>query len=263
MHGSAREAKLQALLSDHSEVREQVGELTKTYESILAEDARGTRLAHMVSATRLTQRLDVAFDETRLLDSNLTDATLVLLAHFLNRKYRTSRYHSGGSLHNSLSPKAKLLDKFSLRGVQYSTAGSRMRNSHVFFRLPPQVDASESLAHPEPGQITDIFLHSQFGTPEARGETRSHKPSIYLCIRPYVPLRSESSDLSDVDKSYRQFGFAGGFLSERALGAPIVADYSSIISHVAVTPMKIRGCEVLHVLPMDRVSSISQVEGNI
>ena len=260
MHGSAREAKLQALLSDHSEVREQVGELTKTYESILAEDVRGTRLAHMVGATWLTQRLDVAFDETRLLDSNLTDATLVLLAQFLNRKYRTSRYHTGVSLRNILSPKAKLLDKFSLRGVQYSTAGSRTRNSHVFFRHPPQVDASESLAHPEPGQITDIFLHSQFGTPEARGETRSHKPSIYLCIRPYVLLRS---DLSDVDKSYRQFGFAGGFLSERALGAPIVVDYSSIISHVAVTPMKIRGCEILHVLPMDRVSSISQREGNI
>ena len=260
MHGSAREAKLQALLSDHSEVREQVGELTKTYESILAEDVRGTRLAHMVGATWLTQWLDVAFDETRLLDSNLTDATLVLLAHFLNRKYRTSRYRSGSSLRNILSTKAKLLDKFSLRGVQYSTAGSRTRNSHVFFRLPPQVDASESLAHPEPGQITDIFLHSQFGTPEARGETRSHKPSIYLCIRPYVPLRS---DLSDVDKSYRQFGFAGGFLSERVLGAPMVVDYSSIISHIAVTPMKIRGCEILHVLPMDRVSSISQREGNI
>jgi hypothetical protein len=259
MHGSARAAKLQALLSDHSEVREQVGELTKTYENILAEDARGTRLAHMVGATRLTQRMDVAFDETRLLDSNLTDATLVLLAHFLNRKYRTSRYHTGGSLGSILSPKAKLLDKFSLRGVQYSTAGSRTRNSHVFFR-PPQVDESEPLAHPEPGQITDIFLYSQFGTPEARGERRSHKPSIYLCIRPYVPLRSE---LSDVDKSYRQFGFAGGFLSERALGAPIVVDYSSIISHVAVTPMKIRGCEVLHVLPMDRVSYISPIEGNI
>jgi hypothetical protein len=43
-------------------------------------------------------------------------------------------------------------------------------------------------------------------------------------------------------------------LSERALGAPIVVDYSSIISHVAATQMEIRGCEVLHILPMDRVS---------
>jgi hypothetical protein len=32
MHGSAREAKLQALLSDHSEVREQAGELDLTAE---------------------------------------------------------------------------------------------------------------------------------------------------------------------------------------------------------------------------------------
>ena len=38
MHSSAREAKLQALLSDHSEVHERVAELAKTYKAILAED---------------------------------------------------------------------------------------------------------------------------------------------------------------------------------------------------------------------------------
>ena len=31
MHGAAREAKLQALISDHSEGRERVGELTRTF----------------------------------------------------------------------------------------------------------------------------------------------------------------------------------------------------------------------------------------
>ena len=97
---------------------------------------------------------------------------------------------------------------------------------------------------------TDIFLHSQVSTIEAWEEERqSHHLSIYLCIQPYVPLWLE---LSNVNDSYRKFGFAGGFLSEWALGAPIVVDYSSIISHVAVTPVEIRGCEGLHVLPMDR-----------
>ena len=114
MHSSAREARLQALLSDHSEVREHVSELAKTYESILAEDPRGTHLAHMVGAMQLTQRQDIAFDETRLHDSNLTNAMLDLLVHFLNRKYRTPRYHTSGSLGSILSPRAKLLDKFSL-----------------------------------------------------------------------------------------------------------------------------------------------------
>lgn len=253
MHSSGREAKLQALLSDHSEVRERVGELAKTYENILAEDVRGTRLAHMVGTT---QRLDIAFDETRLRDSNLTDAMLVLLAYFLNRKRRETIYHTSGSLGKILSPRAKVLEKFSLRGVQYSTAGSRTRNSHVHFRLP-QMDASESLAHPEAAQITDIFLHSQVSALEAReDERRSRHPHIYLCIRPYLPLRPE---LRDIDESYRKFGFAGGYLSERALGAPIVVDHSSIISHVAVTPMEIREYEVLHVLPMDRVSFHSAI----
>ena len=188
MHSSVREAKLQALLSDHSEVRERVGELMKTYENILTEDVRGTRLAHMVGATK---QLDIAFDETRLRDSNLTDAMLALLAHFLNRKHRTNIYHTSGSLSGMLSPRAKVLDKFSLRGVQYSTAGSRTRNSRVLFRLP-QIDVPESLAQPEgsePGQITDIFLHSQASAPGTREDGRQTRhPSIYLCIRPYVPL---------------------------------------------------------------------------
>ncbi len=121
--------------------------------------------------------------------------------------------------------------------------GSRTPNSHILFRLP-QKDASESLAHPEPGQITDIFLHSQVSAP-----VPDHL-SIYLCIRPYVPLHLEPSD---VNKSYRQFGFAGGFLSEQALGMPIVVDHSSVISHIAVTPLEVWGYKVLHVLPMDKV----------
>ena len=205
----------------------------------------------MVGVTQLTKRLDIAFDETCLHDSNLTNATLVLLAHFLNRKYKMPIYHTSSSLGVILSPRAKLLDKFSLRGVQYSTAGSRMHNSHDFFRLP-QIGAPESLAHPEPGQITNIFLYSQVRTPGAREEERwSHHTTIYLCIQPYMPLQSE---LSNVNDSYRKFSFSGGFLSEQALGEPIVIDYSSIISHVAVTPVEIWGCEVLHVLLMDRVS---------
>ena len=188
MHSSAREAKLQALLSDHSEVRERVSELMKTYGTILAEDGRGTRLAHLVGATQLTHQLDIAFDGTRLRDSNLTDAMLVLLAQFLNRKHGTTIYHTNGSLGNILSPRAKILDKFSLRGVQYSTAGSRTRNSRVLFRLP-QIDASESLARLEPGQITDIFFHCQASAPGAwEDERQSCHPSIYLCIQPYVPL---------------------------------------------------------------------------
>ncbi|KAH9019649.1 hypothetical protein EDB85DRAFT_1872998, partial [Lactarius pseudohatsudake] len=148
----------------------------------------------------------------------------------------------------SVSPRAKLLDKFSLRGVQYSTASCQTRNSHILFK-PPKPDSSEPLTHPEIGQIIHIFLHPQINTPSAQGDDEC--PSIYLCIQPYDPLQSE---LNDVDRSYRRFGFAGGFLSTQKLGPPIIVDQSNIISHAAVTLLEIRGCKVLHVLPMDRVS---------
>lgn len=248
MRNSRREANLRALLSDNGEVRESVAELAKTYEAFLAEDSRGTRLAHMVDTT---QRLDFAFDETHLRESSLPDAEHILLSQFLNQKHRTTIYSIGCPPSRMVSPKAKFLDKFSLRGVQYSTASCRTRNSHVFFR--PWQDSPESSVRP--GQITHIFLHSQAdGLRTEEDEGRCHHRFVYLCIQPYAPLHSE---LGDADKSYRRFGFAGGFLSGRDLGPPIIVDHSSIISHVAVTPREIRGHKVFHILPMDRVSFLS------
>ncbi|KAH9057788.1 hypothetical protein EDB87DRAFT_1564659, partial [Lactarius vividus] len=251
MHSSAREAKLQALLFDHSEVHEHVGELAKTYEAFLNEDSRGTRLAHMVDMAHLTQQPDFVFDEACLRDANLPDAILPLLVQFLNQRHRTTIYSTDGCHGISVLPRAKFLDKFSLRGVQYLTASHQTRNSRVFFR-PPKLDPSESLAHPELGQIIHVFLHSQINISSAQDdEGRLANPSIYLCIQPYLPLQSE---LSNIDTSYRRFGFAGGFLSAQELGPPIIIDQSSIISHMAVTPLEIMGCKALHVLPMDRVS---------
>ncbi|KAH9051542.1 hypothetical protein EDB87DRAFT_1582376 [Lactarius vividus] len=254
MRSSAREAKLQALLFDHSEVHEHVGELAKTYEAFLNEDSRGTRLAHMVDMAHLTQQPDFVFDETCLCDANLPDAILPLLVQFLNQRHRTTIYSTDSCHGISVLPRAKFLDKFSLRGVQYSTASRQMRNSRVFFR-PPKLDPSESLAHPEPGQIIHVFLHSQINISSAQDDKgQLANPSIYLCIQPYLPLQSE---LSDIDEFYRRFGFAGGFLSAQELGPPIIVDQSSIISHVAVTPLEIMGCKALHVLPMDRLMQMS------
>ena len=73
--------------------------------------------------------------------------------------------------------------------------------------------------------------------------------SICLCIQPYVPIQPE---LNDIDRFYQRFGFVGRFLSAQMLGPPTIVDASSIIFHVAVTPLKIRGYDVLHVLPMDK-----------
>jgi hypothetical protein len=252
MRSSAREAKLRALLFDHGEVHEHVKELVGTYQAFLAEDVRGTRLAHMVDMTQLTQQPDLIFDEMCLRDVTLPDAVLLPLSQFLRQKHATITNPTDGSPGLSVSPRAKLLDKFSFRGVQYSTASSRTRNSHVLFKPFKLDDSSESLTNLQPGQIIHAFLHSQINTHRAReDEGRVHYSSICLCIRPYLSVQPE---LSDIDKSYRRFGSAGGFLSAQTLGSPVIVDASSIISHVAITPLKIRGYEVLHILPMDRVS---------
>jgi len=120
MHSSTREANLQALLEDDSEVRSHVGDLVEVYKGILAEDVRGTRLAHMINAVHPTQQTaDVAYDENSLRESSLPNAILAVFRQFLHCK------HPGlgeGSFAAAASPTAKVLDKFSLHGVQYSTA---------------------------------------------------------------------------------------------------------------------------------------------
>ena len=253
MCSSVREAKLHALLFNNGKVDKQVNELVKTYQTFLTKDVCGTHLAHMIDMTQLTQQPDLIFDEMCLHDMILPDAVLLPFSQFLHQKHATTIHSTDRSPGLSVLPRAKFLDKFSFRGVQYSTARSRTHNSHVLFR-PPKLDSSESLTNPEPGQIIHAFLHSQINTYHAQeDEGRVHYSSICLCIQPYLPIQPE---LSDVDKSYRRFGTAGGFLLAQTLGPPVIVNASSIISHMAVTPLKIREYEVLHVLPMDRVSCL-------
>ncbi|KAH9953586.1 hypothetical protein BC827DRAFT_1273388 [Russula dissimulans] len=168
MRSSAREAKLRALLFDHGEVHEDVEELVRTYQAFLAEDVRGTRLAHMVDMTQLTQQLDLIFDEVCLRDMSIPDAVLLPFSHFLRQKRATTTHSTDRSPGLSIFPMAKFLDKFSFRGVQYSTASSRTRNSHVLFRPfkldSSELDSSESLTNLQPGQIIHAFLHSQINT---------------------------------------------------------------------------------------------------
>ena len=81
-----------------------------------------------------------------------------------------------------------------------------------------------------------------------------NRPSLYVCVQPYAPLQPSSEPkLRNIDQTYRQFGSAGGFLCRNEFASPIIIEPSSVISHVAVTPLKIGADNVLHVLPMDRV----------
>jgi hypothetical protein len=118
MRSSAREAKLHAILFDCGEVRERVDELAKTYQALLAGDVPGTRLAHMIDMSQLTQQPDVIFDETCLRDMILPDAVLLPFSRFLRQKHATTINSTDESPGLSVLPRAKFLDKFSFRGVR-------------------------------------------------------------------------------------------------------------------------------------------------
>ncbi len=258
MRSSMREANLQALLSDDSQVRSHVGNLVEVYNTILAEDVRGTRLAHMIDAVHLTQQTpDFTYNRKSVHESSLPDAILAAFIQFLDFKHTELRTKNAteGPSNGFASTKTKFLtlNKFSLRGVQYSTATSRVHDSHVFFRSP-LLEISKPPPHPDPtsGQITHIFLYSH--VPVSSSPASPSQPdysSVYVCVRPYAPLRP-SPELNKIDQMYRRFGFTGGFLCQKEFSPPVIIEPSHIISHVAVTP--ISGHEVVHVLPMDRVS---------
>ena len=260
MRSSIREANLKALLEDDSEVRSRVGDLVEVYKGILAEDTRGTRLAHMIDVVHLgTQKTaDIAYDGNSLYESSLPDAILAAFRQFLHRENPGLREEDAaeGSSAPVASPNAKVLDRFSLRGVQYSTASRRARDSHVFFRSPhPRSEMSKPPPNPEAGQITHIFLRPHILAAHCSvSPGQLHHQSVYISVRPYASLHPISDpELGNIDQMYRRFGFAGGLLYRNNFAPHIVIEPSNIISHVAVTPLKIGGHRVVHILPMDRV----------
>ena len=92
MHSSAREAKLQALLFDRSEVREGVDELVTTYEAFHTEDVRGTCLAHIINMAQLAWQPNFIFDKSCLHNMSIPEALLSPLVQFLNQQYMMTVY---------------------------------------------------------------------------------------------------------------------------------------------------------------------------
>jgi hypothetical protein len=213
MHSSIREANLQALLLDDSEVRSQVSNLVEVYESIRAEDVCGTCLAHMVDVVHLTQQEpNLVFDGAHLCKSSLPDYVLNPFIQFLKRKQQGDTADLNSPPGVAIHPGAKSLDKISLQGVQYSTVKYRAHNSHILFGCH-QSDTSKAPSQPEPGQIMYIFLHSGVSTPRtAPPKHNPYHPNLYLCMQPHLSLQPEHSSM---DQMYRRFGFAGGFLCRR------------------------------------------------
>ena len=219
------------------------------------------RLAHMIDAVHLTQQsADITYDGNIVRELSLPNDILAAFRQFLCCKHAELKGTdtAEGSSTAVASPDAnlKILDKFSLRGVQYSTASRRARDSHVSFRTAHlQPEMCKPLHSSQPGQIMHIFLHSHVPTPRRHGfPGQCHHQSVYVCVRPYASLQPTlEPKLRTIDQTYRRFGFAGGFLCRNDFTPPFIIEPLGIISHVAVTPLTIGGHNVLHILPMDRV----------
>jgi hypothetical protein len=251
MHSSVREANFQALLSDDRELRSHVSDLVEVYDTIRTEDVRGTRLAHMVHVTQ--SQPDLVYDGTRLRKSSLPDSVLASFVQFLNSKHHATVGSSNlnNLAHTIIPPEANFLDSFSLRGVQYSTKSYRTRNSHILFRSFQSGSASMAPHQSMPGQITHVFLYIVPLSPNSSAaQGGPHRPAVYVSVQPYGSLQPE---LSNMDRMYRRFGFAGGFLCRREIAPVVIIEPSNIVSHVAITPLCINGHPLLHILPMDRV----------
>ena len=247
MRSSTREANLQALLEDNSKVHSHVGDLVDVYKGILAKDVRRTCLAHMIDAVHLKQQTgDIAYDGNSVCKSSLPDDILAAFGQFLRCKHPELKGTdtTEGSSAAVASLNAKVLDKFSLCGVKFSTASRRARDSHVSFRTPLlQPEMCKPPHSSQPGQITHILFHSHAHTPCCHASPgQCHHQSVYVCVRPYASLQPTlKSELKTIDQTYRQFGFAGGFSCRNDFTAPIIIEPSGIISHIAVTPLTIGG----------------------
>ncbi|KAJ3513964.1 hypothetical protein NLJ89_g2648 [Agrocybe chaxingu] len=220
---SARSANVLALLSDNEDVRHLMQDMVNTFEGIQREDARGYRLASILDPN------SPAFSpRSRPLQQEIPPPFFqIFCENFANG--------------NPDIPKAALFFKeISRSSICYGVCtGPTFRNSSVIFSN-----------HGSPGSRAGIVDHIFVYAFRDQADRRSEVP--FFCLRELVAVNSE------VSAAYTRYGPFGGFLCHSEEKIPRVVHISEIISHFALTPMKIYGSTaeesmaVLHVLPVDR-----------
>jgi len=226
MTSVCRSSNLQALV-DTCNLPEQAGPLLTAYGSVVSEDHRGTRLAdedhHPPTKPPRSETLD--------------NESYQLLLRMLNKKFGTVGYTSEGGQAFPVTRRVDQLEKVSIRGVVYAREKSLPRDSNVLFR---RSGGSTSMV----GRIWSIF-RLQHPTPDGR-----MVEATYILVREYLSLSNEV-----MQSQYTQFGFAGGFLchSERWNKFHVVG-LTDILSHFAKTMVRHGDENIMHVLPLNKVS---------
>jgi hypothetical protein len=234
MEAATRHANLRALLTDDMDVRNAVSQMVAAMDSIATEDVRGFRLASMLDPLSPAYTIHTTPKPFQLgaeLYQTLCDLIL------------------GASPTQAilLPTQALAVQEISLRGVCYTTSRSRnFRSSRIMFQSSDVLPMLPHGVHTHiPGVIRDIFQY----TYHVAGE---QKTSFYLSVQEYLFMDTSNGRRDP----YRKFGFAGGFLCELDPGQTHILELSQIISHVGITKMRGQYTGIIHVKPVDRVSSL-------
>lgn len=224
-------ANLKALISDDAEIRTHIAEAVKVYEHQLARISGGVSVAQILDPT--SSHRDVAAKSAW---APLSVMERQLLQEHLSRKY-------GGYTLEDWQATALMMDRISLNGVRYARTDVFKSDgeSHIIFEQPGTNRTS-------PGKIVNIFRY--WHTPP---NNAAEIEVTYLVVQRFVGVSSLELGRQDpYNKISKVFGY---------LASQVVANCNDLIetthvkSHFASTPIAYNGLNLIHVLPLNRVSA--------
>jgi hypothetical protein len=226
MNSTARAANLKAILADNADIRSHVSEAIETYERVSTRDSRGFRLAQMLNPD------DSHFDlESRSQWSALSIEERQLLQEYLSWKF-------GDFSLETWKASALIMDQISINGVRYARENvlKHDEDSHIIFTIPGTNETA-------PGEILNIFQY--WHTTPAEAEIKA----TYIIVN-----RFSQDPILDREDPYKQHPPIFGYLCAAEHIETRVIEASDVRSHFGLTPIQYNGQNIIHVLPLNRVS---------
>lgn len=200
--------------------------LIEAFTKVANEDHRGTHLADEIHHPPAKPPRSLY----------LSDVVYQLLVSLLHRRYQTTHHAAKGNGPWSAPRTVLKLEKLSIRGVVYASAESLPRDSNIIFRKPG--DPTLRI-----GEIKIIFCLSR------RKANYQETKVTCLVVEEWIPVTDDV-----VQKTYQQFGFAGGFLCQSRVAETVsVIEDDDVVCHFAKTFLGQWNSEMFHALPLNKV----------
>lgn len=226
MHSTQRMANLKALISDNPEIGAQVSEAIQVYKRQSARNSRGVGLMQILDPAH--SDFDLA---TKSKWSTLSLQERQLLQKYLSRKYADYRLEDWEAT-------ALTMDQISLNGARYARNNVLKydQDSHIIFEQP---GTNRVL----PGKILNIFRYWH------KAPNAAQSQATYLVVQ-----RFGVTDLGlGRQDPYQKFSHVFGYLAGEVVATDLI-EITHVKSHFALTPIEFNGRNLIHVLPLNRVS---------